>query len=85
MEIVVVAIILLPIILMGLVLMGTLTKGKWGINIGALFKFPKCPKCGEKLPSIRVPKDENEMRWGGWTCSKCGAKINKWGKLLKDS
>lgn len=77
--IIIAGVIILPVIL------GTITKGKWGINLDALLNPPKCPTCGNKLPIIRVPKDQRETVWGGWTCEKCGTKIDKWGKKLTSS
>lgn len=40
-----------------------------------------CPKCGEPHPGVRVPKGFREFLLGGWTCSKCGAKVTARGKL----
>jgi hypothetical protein len=50
--------------------------GRWGIN----FHYPyKCPQCDNKLPIIRIPNDFQEGMWGGWTCKRCGCKVDKWG------
>jgi len=43
-----------------------------------------CPKCGEQLPALRVPKDMHELMWGGWTCPKCGCRMDKWGKEISE-
>lgn len=48
---------------------------RFGIN----FEIPNCPKCGQKLPSVRKPKSAQQALWGGWTCSACGCEIDKWG------
>jgi transposase-like protein len=47
-----------------------------GINI----KKVKCPDCGQEQPMIRKPKNIREALFGGWTCEKCGCKMNKFGK-----
>ena len=54
-------------------------KGKWGIN----FKRFNCPKCGTQAPIIRKTKSIREALWGGWTCQKCGCKLDKWGVEIR--
>ncbi len=44
-----------------------------------------CPKCGAPLPAVRKPTDLQEMLWGGWTCEKCGFKMDKWGRERADN
>jgi hypothetical protein len=51
-------------------------KGRWGI--GSL--RASCPRCGTRLPMIRKPASAEEMMWGGWTCPKCGCKVDKYGR-----
>jgi hypothetical protein len=51
-------------------------KSKWGINL----KSVCCPTCREQMPMIRVPGSLHELMWGGWTCPKCGGRMDKWGK-----
>ena len=74
-------VVVLLIVLCGLVpvIYRSVTKSKWGIN----FSPPKsCPECSTALPrGPRRPADAHEMMWGGWTCSNCGAKIDKFGSL----
>ena len=54
----------------------TREKGRWGISLS-----PKaCPRCGTPAPMIRKPASKEEMLWGGWTCTKCGAKLDKYGR-----
>jgi len=55
-------------------------KGKMGINVQSLASPLKCPRCGQTAPRVRAPKSASELLWGGWTCSNCGARIDKWGK-----
>ena len=68
-----------PMALVGaaLVIHGTVAKTRWGINL----RPPKtCPKCGVALRAHREPKSHNQFLWGGWTCSACGAEMDKWGR-----
>lgn len=53
-------------------------KGKWGVNLKSTF----CPACNTPAPTIRKPASVQEALWGGWTCSHCGCKIDKWGKEI---
>ena len=50
-------------------------KGKWGIHLNPMV----CPKCNADVPTIRKPSSAKEAAWGGWTCSNCGCKMDKWG------
>jgi hypothetical protein len=34
-----------------------------------------CPKCGNKLPILRIPADSYELFIGGWTCPNCKIKL----------
>lgn len=54
----------------------TKTKGLFGLDLSR----KKCPRCGTPLPMIRKPSSTEEALWGGWTCPKCGAKIDKYGR-----
>jgi hypothetical protein len=40
----------------------------------------RCPRCDAKMPHIRVPMNERQETWVGWTCFKCGTEMDKWGK-----
>jgi PHP family Zn ribbon phosphoesterase len=53
------------------------TKGRWGLGS---FRGTSCPRCGERLPMIRKPISTKEAMWGGWTCAKCGCKVDKYGR-----
>ncbi|HYX71875.1 MAG TPA: hypothetical protein VE732_03835 [Nitrososphaera sp.] len=50
-------------------------KGRWGINLEPI----RCPRCGAQSPMVRKPSSLRQAAWGGWTCSKCGCEIDKWG------
>ena len=52
--------------------------GRWGIS----FRGRACPACGTPLPLIRRPQNERQRLWGGSTCQKCGAEVDKWGKIV---
>ena len=51
---------------------------KWGINLQSVH----CPQCNKQAPKIRTPKNLRQLLWGGWTCSECGCKMDKWGKSI---
>ena len=51
---------------------------KTAINL----KKVNCPKCGKEQKQIRLPKDKNEIVWGGWTCPNCGCKMDKFGNEI---
>jgi hypothetical protein len=55
-------------------------ESKIGINLKPVY----CPICGEKQPTIRKPKGLYEIFWGGYTCVKCGCKMDKFGKIRKN-
>jgi hypothetical protein len=59
-----------------LVVVQTLTRGKWGFG---MLRGP-CPRCGAPMPMIRKPTSVEEAMWGGWTCEKCGCKVDKYGR-----
>ena len=40
-----------------------------------------CPTCYERMPAMRIP-DIKQLAFGGWTCPKCGRRIDKWGRPL---
>ena len=49
-----------------------------GINLEAV----DCPKCGERMPFVRIPDSMFQLLWGGWTCPNCDCKMDKWGKVV---
>jgi hypothetical protein len=52
------------------------TTGRWGM--GPL--STACPRCGTPMPVIRKPRSIVEAAWCGWTCPKCGCKVDKYGR-----
>ena len=74
-----------PFLLIGAVLVTRDTirrRGRWGVNARSLAGVP-CPRCGEPLPAMRVPKNLNQTLWGGWTCDECGCEVDKWGREVE--
>jgi len=53
-------------------------KSKFGINLKRVY----CPICGTKQPFIRFPTNLNQMLYGGTTCPKCHANLDKYGKVI---
>jgi predicted RNA-binding Zn-ribbon protein involved in translation (DUF1610 family) len=45
-------------------------------------KATACPKCGAKVPPFRKPTSLHQMLWGGWTCTACGAEIDRNGRPI---
>jgi hypothetical protein len=61
---------------LGLIIYGTIAKTRWGINFQPL----SCPSCGTPVAQIRKPASGQEALWGGYTCQKCGCRMDKWGR-----
>jgi hypothetical protein len=59
-----------------LVIYGTIVKNSWGIT----FSKVNCPHCQAAQPLVRKPAGAREGLWGGYTCAKCGTKMDKWGR-----
>jgi hypothetical protein len=55
-------------------------KGRWGLNT----KPAKCRQCDTPAPVVRMPKNRNQMLWGGWTCAECGYELDKWGEPVAE-
>ncbi|GAC1551714.1 MAG: hypothetical protein NVS3B13_06380 [Mucilaginibacter sp.] len=53
-------------------------KSKWGINLKRVY----CPVCQTKQPIIRMPDNVTQGLWGGTTCPKCHAKLDKYGNII---
>jgi len=54
-------------------------KSKFGINLKRVY----CPVCGTKLPIIRMPENRNQLLYGGCTCPKCHANVDKYGDIIR--
>jgi hypothetical protein len=77
--IIITAILVLTALGCAAVLYGTLVRNKWGINTGDA----SCPTCGTPLPKEREPRSARQAMWGGWTCTECGAEVDKWGREIQ--
>ena len=71
-------VIVFGVLTVGVVLVacGTVTKNRWGINL----QPNVCPRCMTALPQVIKPATTQQMLWGGSTCPKCGAEVDKWGR-----
>jgi hypothetical protein len=76
MEMVVIAILLAAGVVGVFIMRQSQAKGRWGF--GRL--RTNCPRCSTPLPMFRKPASKEEMMWGGWTCPKCGCKVDKYGR-----
>jgi hypothetical protein len=54
-------------------------KSKFGINL----KRNYCPVCNTKQPIIRIPRNINQFLFGGTTCPKCHANLDKYGNVIQ--
>ena len=63
---------------LALIVYGTIRKTGFGIN----FSSVSCPRCKNPLPMLRKPRTPEQAKWGGWTCYKCGAEVDKWGREM---
>lgn len=53
-------------------------KSKFGVNLKRVY----CPVCHTKQPMIRMPANLNQALFGGTTCPKCHAKLDKYGDVI---
>ena len=56
----------------------TKNKSKWGINLKRVY----CPVCGTKQPIVRWPANQQQFLFGGTTCPKCHANLDKYGTVI---
>jgi len=54
-------------------------KSKFGISLSRKY----CPVCGTKQPIIRMPDSLGQALYGGTTCPKCNAKLDKYGDVIR--
>jgi hypothetical protein len=57
---------------------GASVKSKWGMDPGTI----TCPYCHAELPAFRWPSSLRQALLGGWTCSICTTKVDKWGREI---
>lgn len=53
------------------------------VLLGFLLPRRSCPDCGVSLPRFRMPQSTRQALWGGWTCPKCCAEIDRVGAKRK--
>ena len=56
------------------------TKGK--SKLGISLKTVYCPRCKTKQPWLRMPANTKQLLFGGTTCPKCGANLDKYGEVI---
>ena len=44
----------------------------------------RCPNCGEPLPMMRKPTNTRQMMWGGWTCTRCDAELDRSARVIRE-
>jgi hypothetical protein len=58
--------------------------GGVGVLLIILFRKPVyCPNCKAKMPMFRKPDSLDQSLWGGWTCQRCGFKIDRDGNAVQ--
>jgi transposase-like protein len=81
MEVVFASLGLLLLLLFLFTLLGKNSKySDFGINLKRVY----CPKCNTKQPIVRKPNNQRQALFGGYTCKKCGAEMDKFGTEIKD-
>jgi RNase P subunit RPR2 len=53
-------------------------KSRLGINLKRVY----CPVCNTKQPIIRMPANGDQFLYGGTTCPKCTANLDKYGNII---
>ncbi len=48
----------------------------WAVNTSPT----ACPNCHEPTPDYRTPANRRELLWGGFTCTECGTRCDKFGR-----
>lgn len=73
-------VILLVLFAAGAVLVahGASMQNRLGMNPGTI----TCPYCHAELSAFRWPHSFRQALFGGWTCSICTTKVDKWGKEI---
>jgi len=44
----------------------------------------RCPKCGNSIPSIRLPVTLKQAFFGGWKCKECNTELNRFREQKSD-
>ena len=68
----------LPLALIVFFIIKSRNKSKFGLNFSRVY----CPSCQTKQPIIRMPQNERQTLYGGWTCEKCKTEMDKYGQVV---
>lgn len=60
-----------------------MSAGKLFRLLGINLQEVRCPQCSHRMPTIRRPDSLTQAIWGGWTCGRCGCRMNRWGEALE--
>ena len=64
-------------------ILGAVGGGLGVLALGLLLPRRNCPTCGEPLPKFRRPRNMRQRLWGGSTCPRCGAEVDRRGRLVE--
>ena len=73
-----IVLVLLAVVAM-LVAHGASLENRLGMNP----ETTTCPYCHAELPAFRWPSSFRQAIFGGWTCSICTTKVDKWGREIR--
>jgi len=54
-----------------------------GLIMTWMSKGLKCSKCNTPMPLYAKRTNSKQRFWGGWTCEKCGAELDRKGNVIK--
>jgi hypothetical protein len=63
-------------------LIGAVAGGVAVLLLALLQPRRKCPDCATVMPKFRAPGSGREALLGGWTCPKCGCKMDRKGRKV---
>jgi tRNA(Ile2) C34 agmatinyltransferase TiaS len=43
----------------------------------------RCPNCGQAFPRLRMPQSFGEALSGGWRCTHCGTKADRFARQVE--
>ncbi|MBD3913598.1 hypothetical protein [Nocardioides hwasunensis] len=56
------------------------TAGVIVLLLGLAKPLPECPECGQRVARIRWPDSGTQAIRGGWTCKRCGCRMDRRGR-----
>lgn len=63
-------------------IIGAIVGGIAVVALALLLPRRACPACGELLPRFRAPASGREAMLGGWTCPRCGCRVDRKGRRI---